>query len=181
MRGGRAAESLPSAEAALRAAEAAADPYLAEWISRVKAKALVSAGRIDEGERLFKKLARNPATGSEAAYDAGRAFHLQGHLERALAWYRRGLGQGATAEAGRGKYEYLEGIVFCLSELGRWDEALTEMERFQAAYPSTNPAAGYREYVRWRTRRDSFARGSAGDQQSGSGSILATRISVAPP
>ncbi len=151
LRGGHAAEALPDAEAALETAEASADPYLVEWISRVKAKALVASGHAVEGDMLFKKLAANPGTGSEAAYDAGRAFHLQGHLERALTWYRRGLGQGATAEAGRGKYEYLEGIVFCLSELGRWEEALTEVERFQAAYPSTNPVGGYREYVRWRT------------------------------
>jgi tetratricopeptide (TPR) repeat protein len=96
-------------------------------------------------------LAANPDTGSEAAYDAGRAFHLQGHLQRALSWYRRGLGRGADAEGGRGTYEDLEGIVFCLSELGRWEEALAEEKRFHAAYPSINSSGGYREYVRWRT------------------------------
>ncbi|HEY0555159.1 MAG TPA: tetratricopeptide repeat protein, partial [Thermoanaerobaculia bacterium] len=151
LRGGRPAEALPNADAALRAAEISVDPNLTEWISRVKGKALVAADRTAEAENLFQTLVKNPATGSEAAFDAGHAFHLQGHLERALAWYRRGLGQGATAEAGRGKYEYLEGIVFCLSELGRWEEALAEIEEFHAAYPSTNPSAGYGEYVRWRT------------------------------
>ncbi|HEX3554921.1 MAG TPA: protein kinase [Thermoanaerobaculia bacterium] len=151
LREGRSSEALPEAEAALRAAETSVDPYLVEWISRVKGKALAASGRIGEAEALFQKLATNPNTGSEAAFDAGRAFHLQGHVKRALAWYRRGLGQGATAEAGRGKYEYLEGIVFCLGELRRWEEALAEVERFHAAYPSTNPSEGYREYVRWRT------------------------------
>jgi tetratricopeptide (TPR) repeat protein len=151
LRGGRPTEALPNADAALRAAEISVDPNLTEWISRVKGKALVAADRTVEAENLFQTLAKNPSTGSEAAFDAGHAFHLQGHLERALTWYRRGLGQGATAEAGRGKYEYLEGIVFCLSELGHWEEALAEVARFQAAYPSTNPSAGYREYVRWRT------------------------------
>ncbi|HEX4960765.1 MAG TPA: protein kinase [Thermoanaerobaculia bacterium] len=151
LRGGRAAEALPEAEAGLKAAEDSVDPYLAEWISRVKAKALVAAGRTDEAEALFQKLATNLETGSEAAYDAGRAFHLQGHVKRALTWYRRGLGQGATAEAGRGKYEYLEGVLFSLSELGRWEEAFTEVERFHEAYPSTNPSKGYLEYLRWRT------------------------------
>ncbi len=151
LRGGRAAESLPSSETALRAAETAVDPYLVEWTSRVKGKALVGADRTAEAENLFQALAKNPVTGSEAAFDAGHAFHLQGRLKRALAWYRRGLGQGATPEAGRGKYEYLEGIVFCLSELGRWEEALAEVEEFHAAYPSTNPSVGYGEYVRWRT------------------------------
>lgn len=151
LRGGHAAESLPNAEAALRAAESSVDPYLVEWISRVKAKALVAAGHAGEAEALFQRLAANLESGSEADFDAGRAFHLQGHLESALAWYRRGLGQGATAQVGRGRWEYLEGIVFCLSELGRWEEALTEVERFHAAYPSTNPSDGYREYVRWRT------------------------------
>jgi tetratricopeptide (TPR) repeat protein len=152
LRGDRASESLLEAEAALRAAEASVDPYLTEWISRVKAKGLAAAGRIAESEALFQKLAANPDTGSEAAYDAGRAFHLQGHVQRALAWYRRGLGQGAATGTGRGKYEYLEGIVFCLGELGRWEEALTEVERFRTAYPSSNPAGGYREYIRWRIR-----------------------------
>jgi tetratricopeptide (TPR) repeat protein len=151
LRGGHAAEAVPEAETARKAAEVSVDPYLAEWTSRVKAKALAAAGRIDEAEALFQKLATNPETGSEAAFDAGRAFHLQGHVKRAVVWYRRGLGQGATAEIGRGKYEYLEGIVFCLGERGRWEEALTEVERFRAAYPSSNPATGYREYIRWRT------------------------------
>ncbi len=151
LRSDRAAEAVPEAETARKAAEGSVDPYLSEWISRVTAKALAGAGRIEEAQTLFQKLAANPETGAEAAFDAGRAFHLQGRLKRAVAWYRRGLGHGATTGIGRGRYEYLEGIVFCLGELGHWEEAMTEVERFYAAYPTTNPAAGYDEYIRWRT------------------------------
>jgi hypothetical protein len=37
-----------------------------------------------------------------------------------------------------------------LSELGRWEQALLEIERFHAAYPLTSSSGGYRDYVRWR-------------------------------
>ncbi|HEV7507936.1 MAG TPA: protein kinase [Thermoanaerobaculia bacterium] len=151
LRSDRAAEALPEAETARKAAEGSVDPYLSEWISRVTAKALAGAGRTEEAETLFQKLAANPETGAEAAFDAGRAFHLQGRLKRAVAWYRRGLGHGATTGIGRGRYEYLEGIVFCMGELGHWEEAMTEVERFYAAYPTTNPAGSYDQYIRWRT------------------------------
>jgi tetratricopeptide (TPR) repeat protein len=148
---GFAAEAVPETDMAGKASEIAVDPYLAEWIARWKGKALVAAGRGREAEALFQRLTTNPDTGAEAAYDAGRAFHLAGELERALNWYRRGLGRGGSRGAGRGRYEYLEGAVFCLGELGRWEEALAEVERFDAAYLSSRSSAGYGEYVRWRT------------------------------
>ncbi|MEA2603646.1 MAG: eukaryotic-like serine/threonine-protein kinase [Acidobacteriota bacterium] len=150
LRSGRADEAFPECDMASQAAKSANDPYLAEWTLRVRGKTLVATGRLSEAEKLFRGLAKIPETGSEAAYDAGRAFHLAGHLERALAWYRQGLGRGGNLGVGRGKYEYLEGEVFCLGERGRWEEALDEVERYEASYPQ-QPQGAYREYIRWRT------------------------------
>jgi tetratricopeptide (TPR) repeat protein len=150
LRSGNAAEALPECDAALQAVKSANDPYLTEWISRVRARTLVATGRSSEGEALFRSLALNPDIGAEVAFDAGRSFHLAGQLERALGWYRRGLGRGGNLGAGRGKYEYLEGAVFSLGELDRWEEALDEVGRFEASYPQ-QPQGDYREYIRWRT------------------------------
>ncbi|MFY9823207.1 MAG: protein kinase [Thermoanaerobaculia bacterium] len=152
LRSGLSAEALPECEAASQAVASTNDPYLTEWISRLRARTLVATGRLADGEALFQNLAENRDTVAEIAFDAGRAFHLAGRLKRALGWYRRGLGRGGNLGLGRGKYEYLEGSVFCLGELGRWEEALDEVGRYEASYPQ-DPQGVYRDYIRWRTGR----------------------------
>jgi tetratricopeptide (TPR) repeat protein len=144
------AEALPECDAAFQAIKGVKDVYLEEWISRVRARTLIATGRLADGEKLFQNLAENRDTAAEIVFDAGRTFHLAGQLERALGWYRRGLGTGGGLGSGRGKYEFLEGSVFCLGELGRWEEALDEVGRYEASYPQ-DPQGAYRDYVRWRT------------------------------
>jgi len=150
LRSGLSAEALPECDAAFHSIKGIKDVYLEDWISRVRARTLIATGRLADGEKLFQNLAENHATSAEVAFDAGRSFHLAGRLERALGWYRRGLGTGGNLGAGRGKYEYLEGSVFCLGELGRWEEALDEVERYGASYPQ-DPQGAYRDYILWRT------------------------------
>ena len=136
---------------ALAALAPADDPLLAEWIERARGKALVAAGRIGEAEAQFERLMRGSGADSDVAFDAGRSLHLHGDLERAIAWYRRGYGHGGSMVAGRIKFEFLEGTVLALGELGRWAEARAEAERFAVAYPELLAnARSYEEYARWR-------------------------------
>lgn len=151
LRSGFPSEALPECDAARQAADLSGDPLLGEWVSRVRGKILAAAERFEEADTLFLTLAARSASASDIAFDAARSFHLQGRLERALAWYRRGIVQGGTSEAGRGKYEYLEGIVLILGELERWEEGFTEVARFESSYRNFDTRL-YREYLRWKMR-----------------------------
>lgn len=129
-----------------RAASLAAelgDPVLLECAERLGGAALVGAGRFDEAEAHFARLSEPAEAASEVAFTAAEAFHLAGQLERALAWYRKGLVRGGEYRGG-GRFPayFLEGIVFALGELGRWDEAARECERFGATYPVASAQAG---------------------------------------
>lgn len=137
-------------ERGIEAAQEARDPRVAECLARFKGKYLVAGERIEEAKELFARLARSSENASEIAFDAGEAFHLSGHLEEAIRWYRRGLGTGASVEAGKSKHEFVKGEVLALVELGRFDEALESAERFASAYPYTQDIAAFREYIRWR-------------------------------
>jgi tetratricopeptide (TPR) repeat protein len=149
--GGDAAEALPPAERACLEAAATGDERLSDWARRVRARALIGAGRIAQGEAAFDQLARTSEAASDVAYDAARALHLAGQLAPAVAWYRRGLGRGGSNQSGRPKWEYLEGEVLALSELGRLAEARLRIEHFVALYPDTvEYAEAMRRYVRWR-------------------------------
>src|SRR6185295_375558 len=109
-------DAMPEDSAARRAAQLATDPNLMQWIDRVHGMALIASGRYDEAEALFRSVLAGTEGNREAAYDAGRAYHLAGRLEESVAWYRRGFGTGAGAASGRGRYEFLEGIVLALGE-----------------------------------------------------------------
>jgi tetratricopeptide (TPR) repeat protein len=149
--GGDAAESLPAAERACQEAAATGDERLVDWTRRLRARALIGAGRIVQGEAAFAELARTSEAASDVAYDAARALHLAGRLAPAEAWYRRGLGRGGSNQTGRSKWEYLEGEVLALCELGRLAEARTRIEHFAALYPdAADFAEAMRRYVRWR-------------------------------
>jgi hypothetical protein len=128
------ASALAAAARGVEAAGAAGDPLLGEWTRRVEARALAAAGRVADADRRFEAVAAESGRISEIAWDAGRAFHLAGELERALAWYQRIYEAGASEAQGRGKWEFIEAIVLVLGEQGRWREAPAEVERFQRAY-----------------------------------------------
>jgi tetratricopeptide (TPR) repeat protein len=145
------ADALPPAERAIAQAEQTGDRRLLDWAERLHASILVAAGRLAEGEGEFARLAASSEAASDVCYDAGKALHLAGALAPAVAWYRRGLGRGGSTQAGRAKWEFLEGEVLALTELKRFAEARGEIERFVALYPDDNAFLEiYRRYVSWR-------------------------------
>jgi len=151
LRAGFAAEAIAEAETAVNQAEEAEAPLLVECMGRFQGKILSGADRITAAEALFEKLARESPNASEIAFDAGEALHLRGELERAVRWYRRGTGPGGSESAGKSKYEFLEGAISALVELGRWQEAQEEVARFEAAYGASNACTIFRELIRWRS------------------------------
>lgn len=145
--------AVAEARRALRQAERVGDVLLAEWSRRSEAAVLARGDRAAQAEALFRRLADDSEHAAEIAFDAARAFHLGDDPERATAWYRRGLGPGGTQEAGRGRHEYLDGLVFALLELGRGDEALAEILRFRSRV-NEDHAAWLAAFVRWRRGAD---------------------------
>jgi len=144
------AAAVAEADGALQEAVRASDARLVDWIRRVRARLLVDAGSVQEGEASFEALRRSSEAASDIAYDAGKALHLAGYLERAISWYQAGLKQGGDGDEGRGKWEYLEGEVLALSELKRFDEALSEVDRFANIYPlPDNFRQFFRQYLHW--------------------------------
>lgn len=143
-------EAVAEIDAAVGDAEMADDPILEECIRRHKGKILAGVHRFDEAETVFSSLAEKSPNASDIAFDAAEAFHLQGELQRAVTWYLRGSGPGGTQDIRQSKFEYLEGAVLALVELGHFEEAFAEEARFAATY-NEPVAAFYREYARWRS------------------------------
>jgi|CXWL01.1.fsa_nt_gi hypothetical protein len=129
--------ALATIHAARGRANEVADPPLAECAARVEGEILVAAGRLAEAEILFAALAADEEASSEMAYTAATAYHLAGHLERAVDWYRRGLGPGGQQrEGGRLRQYFLDGLVLALGELGQWPLAGAEIARYTSAFPA---------------------------------------------
>jgi tetratricopeptide (TPR) repeat protein len=143
--------SMSEARAAVRSADQAHETWLGQYAERLEAKLLVVEGRITEAEALFLSLTERAEDAPEVSYDAAVAFHLHGDLRRAVAWYERGLGRGATMDAGTSKHEFLKGEVLALVEQKHYTEALTAVDRFGTTYPTWQTSLWlFREYVRWR-------------------------------
>lgn len=143
-------EALSEVEVAGANAARAGDPFLADWAARVRARSLVAAGRHEPAERAYQELTRTSEAATDAAFEAGKAFHLAGLLDRAVEWYRRGFGRGGSANAGRGKWEVLEGAVLALAELGRDQDAQAAIDDFVAAYGDGALSDQWRRFLLWR-------------------------------
>ena len=143
-------QATKEAEAGAAAAREASLPLLTQALEVLRGRALVAAGRYDEGQETFDQLARSSDDASDISYQAAEAFHRAGRLDRALRWYRRGLGKGASADGGRMKEDFLRGALFALVELHRWDDALQWIERYQDAYATLEQnVAPDRKFVQW--------------------------------
>lgn len=148
--GGAPEQAVRSAAVAAAEANAAEDQYLEQWCERVQGKELIDAGRNADAESVFTKLLSRTAV-SDSCFDAAHEFQKKKQLQLAVKWYHLGLGPGASASVGRLKYEFMEGIALSLGELGRWSEALHEVEVFRAEYPTIIAAYDDLElFVRWR-------------------------------
>jgi hypothetical protein len=147
---GFAADARAESERAQAAATVADDPLLLESARRSMARLQVRLGE-PEGSALFAELFADSARPGDIAFDAARAYHLRGDLERALEWYRAGMGPGSDGVRGRPMTEHFEGSILALAELGRLDEARREIHRFVATYPGLDQQARTLEkFVRWR-------------------------------
>jgi tetratricopeptide (TPR) repeat protein len=145
-------EAFREAELGHARAELAEDELLVEVLRRFAGKALVRAGRMAEADRWFDDLAADSANRSDVAYDAGRAFHTEGDLDRALTWYERGLGRGAGFDGGKSKIAFLEGIVPIHIERDQPEPAEEAIRRFLDIYPAFESWRRlYVELVRWRS------------------------------
>ena len=156
-----AAEALRELEAGAESSMRAGDPLLNEVFERFRAKSLVVAGRLDEAEVLFTALADVSPAASEIAFDAGEAFHLRGDLDRAAAWYERGIKRGGTTIGSKSRHRYVEGMVFAMAEGKQWSKAHSFVDKYQAAYPGEKDRTRtYSEYIRWRAGTASLADGT---------------------
>ena len=134
---------------ASEAATAARDATLAAWVERRLARTLLLAGEAAPALARYERLWESSTDASEVAFEAARALHGLGDLDRAAVWYRRALGRGASVETGRAKFEVLQGLVFLLVERGRFDEARAECRAFAAAY-GADSIADEVAFVDWR-------------------------------
>lgn len=139
-------------ERAAVAAHAAGVPSIAEWLERLGAQASLEAGDTTAALARYDTLWSASPNAPEIAYDAARYLHALGKLDLAIAWYRRGLGTGASLLLGRSRVYTLRGLIFALGERGEWQQALTELDRFAQAYPNQE-AAAERAFVDWRAGR----------------------------
>ncbi len=144
--------ALSKAEAAQGSADRAREKWLGEFAERLRARILVAQGKSADAEEIFASLAARAEDAPEVAYDAAVAYHLTGDLDRAIAWYRQGIGRGSAMGAGKSKHEFLKGEVLALVEQKRYPEALAAVARFGATYPTfASHLWVFREYVRWRS------------------------------
>ncbi|MBP9145082.1 MAG: serine/threonine protein kinase [Thermoanaerobaculia bacterium] len=139
-------------EQAAGAARAAGVPALEEWLERLRAQALLEGGETAKALARYDALWSSSHNAPEIAFDAARYLHSQGQLDLAAAWYRRGLGAGASLTLGRSRIFTLRGLILVLGERGQWQQALTELDRFAQAYPNQE-AAPERAFVEWRAGR----------------------------
>jgi tetratricopeptide (TPR) repeat protein len=137
-------------DGAVASAARANDSILIEAMTKESGEIRAGAGRAADAEGVFDALMPHAVYPAEMAFDAGKAFHLRGDLDRALAWYRKGLSIRAQMAAGKSLHEFLQGIVFILAERHDWKGALAEVERFRATFPESEEHGMYREFVRWR-------------------------------
>lgn len=150
LQAGEPAASLAPFAAASREAAAAGDALLADWLARREVPARILAGDPAGAEARLAQLLGQTASPSEAAWEAARAFHRTGELERAATWYRSSLSGAAGRQTTRSREEILEGLLLTLVELGRAGEALEAIEQLgPAADLNADRLETYRSFLAW--------------------------------
>lgn len=131
-------------------ANRAGDPLLAQWARQREVASLVRGRRMAEAQSALAALFEKAQGRSEVAYSGAREFHRAGELLTALDWYRRALGPNSGRETTRSIEEILEGLLTVLAELGRFDQAETEVTRSGKAWGVLEERLEtYRRYARW--------------------------------
>ncbi len=147
---------------AARIAAAIADPTLAEWARRVHMRTLVRLERIASAEAEAEELVRKSSAPADSAWDLARELHLTGHSDAAFRWYRQGLYAGRDVNAGRMRYEFVEGAVLALGERQRWHDAEIFLEEARQMLPSFVEEPQYINYIRWKRGDSNFVHASTG-------------------
>jgi tetratricopeptide (TPR) repeat protein len=146
-------DAIDAARHALAEARLAGDVILQEWINQSLCVALIHVGKAEEAESRLGSMIDEPDWDSNIAWSAATAYHLTGDLPRAVEWYRRVLHRPGDRINGRKMYEFLEGAIFALGEMGRWDDARKEVQLFRNR-ASTRPGENgglYAGWVEWRS------------------------------
>lgn len=147
---GEPAAALDPFAGASREAAAAGDALLADWLARREVPTRILAGDPAGAERRLAQLLGRTDSPSEAAWEAARAFHATGELERAAVWYRRSLGGAASRQTTRSREEVLEGLLLALVELGRTGEAREAIDQLGPAWDlSADRLETYRRFLAW--------------------------------
>jgi tRNA A-37 threonylcarbamoyl transferase component Bud32/tetratricopeptide (TPR) repeat protein len=148
---GFAKESTRQIDDAIEEADRAHDVPLGVWVRRARIRLLIAAGQTSGLEEIVRDVQARSASPADVSFDAATAFHLRGDAESALLWYRDGVRLLADGLKGRMSWEFLEGEVFALSELKRWDEATDAVNEFLRAFPQSTAARDYyTAWIHWR-------------------------------
>jgi tetratricopeptide (TPR) repeat protein len=144
-------EALLRVNDAVADADRARDGPLGLWTRRVRIGITISAGHDRDVEALLSDVQSRSESPANAYWDAANAFQIRGNLPAALHWYREGLRTVNEVLRGRMSWEFLEGEVFTLAEMKRWDEARQIVRSFNRAFPqSTIAHAYYLAWIDWR-------------------------------
>ena len=131
---GQAEAAFASAREALSHASAAEDAVLVDWAETIAGSRAVGARDLASADASFERAFEGSSNPAATAWEAGHAFHLEGELDRAAGWYRRGLATRDDPQMGRMVHEFLESLVLALAEAGRWDEARQELGRWERSF-----------------------------------------------
>jgi tetratricopeptide repeat protein len=85
-----------------------AGPFSDDDLHVLSARSLVAAGRHEQAERAYQELTRTSEAATDAAFEAGKAFHLAGLLDRAIEWYRRENGESLGGGSARLEHSRLD-------------------------------------------------------------------------
>lgn len=192
-------------EALAPAVAAASDPVLSEWVERNVIRALIAEGRTEEAGRRVAKLLESGFVRQGSVLSAAWELHLRGRLADAERWYGWALRErwdpGSESVLG----DLLTGRVLALGELGAWEAAAEEAERWRhsdlervawvlsswiawrrglppppdvARAPLGDAATGLRSYVWLETR---LSAGEARDTMLADASSALTKVSEVQP
>ncbi|MFN7988144.1 MAG: protein kinase [Thermoanaerobaculia bacterium] len=132
-------------------AEAASEPFLAEWSRRLSARSLARAGKEEAAERLLSELCASSTLPAGIAFEGAQAFHLAGRLGAALRWIERALADSPAMNGGRPPNDFVTEAVLALVEAGRLAEARAVVSGYATRFPAiANQVAPLRWYVGWR-------------------------------
>ncbi len=144
--------SLVELDAARALARAAGSPYLLESLDRSHAATLVKQGAFEEAVTEFELLARRSESPGDICWDAGKAFHLAGDLDRARAWYERGL--ASSGAAGRFKNDIIEAGMLAYAAGGDFRAARDFVDRAIRAHPGNEVVRPlFESFLQWQEGR----------------------------